>query len=276
MDLAPFVETFWETIGTVHYGYEKIVPSGNAEIMINLGVPQLVLDDPTSNLSSSFHDSWLCGVQTRPLFTAPAIGNKLFSTHFVGARLLPISIKSIFGVDALDTVDHVVELENLIGLRAHELHNRVAQCSNTAGRFSQLAQFLRNALQKERRSGHVITNFAVRRTIEAKGNIRIQEICTAAGISRKHLSHLYKTTVGVTPKMFARLTRFRSVMDQLNCCNNSWVKVATDNGYFDQSHLISDFKQFAGESPAGFLENRAPDGESVNYLDRPEKKSSDG
>ena len=43
LDLAPFVDSFWETRGTVGYGYEKLLPTGTAEFMINLGPPQSVL-----------------------------------------------------------------------------------------------------------------------------------------------------------------------------------------------------------------------------------------
>ena len=99
------------------------------------------------------------------------------------------------------------------------------------------------------------------------GNLRVDEICDELGVSRKHLNYLYKQAVGLSPKTFARLIRFRSVIDRLEDLGETWASIAVDQGYFDQAHLIRDFNRFAGETPDTFLSNRAPDGESVNYAE---------
>ncbi len=55
----------------------------------------------------------------------------------------------------------------------------------------------------------------------------------------------------MNPKMYARILKFskayrlREAFPQL-----TWIKIAHESGYFDQMHMIRDFKIFAGVNPS--------------------------
>ena len=102
-------------------------------------------------------------------------------------------------------------------------------------------------------------------------NLRVERLCTELGISRKHLNKLYRSAVGLSPKTYARLARFRSVVERMQDPVDSWAHIAAEEGYFDQAHLVRDFNQFAGEAPESFIRNRGPDGESVNFSGTPQQ-----
>ena len=268
--LASVVETFWETVGLVSYGYEKIVPSGTADLMINLGVPQQLLNRVDPNQHQTFRHGWLSGMQTRPIYTAPAPGSQEFLAHFVGARLYPSAIRKLFGIDATDLVDRVVELGDLLGPDASDLYDEMHCSALPEQRFLSLAATLGRLKENAARNVSPTASYAIALTSKYQGNIQINELCKRLNVSRKHLNTLYQSAVGVSPKMFARIERFRGVMDHLDYADSTWAKIATDRGFFDQSHMISDFKRFAGETPESFLANRAPDGEAVNYKNSPD------
>jgi AraC-like DNA-binding protein len=51
-----------------------------------------------------------------------------------------------------------------------------------------------------------------------------------------------------------RLLRFRRAFRLLDqAAPGTWARVAAHAGYFDQAHLIRDFRQFAGTSPSEFF-----------------------
>jgi len=270
LDLAPFVESFWETRGTVGYGYEKLLPTGTVEFMINLGPSQAVLQCPTDKNPKTFRDAWIAGIQDVPMFTAPAHGNDTFVTHFVSASLRPEAVCELFGVDAIDTSGIVIDAEDMLGREIRSLRDRIGEATDTRLRFDALAKFLRTQRRLRARPVPFAAVWAMGRTLATHGNLRVDDLCSELGVSRKHLNTVYKSAAGLSPKMYARLARFRSVVDCLHGAEKPWVGIAADRGYFDQAHLIRDFKQFAGEAPNSFLENRGPDGESVNFAEVPD------
>jgi len=88
----------------------------------------------------------------------------------------------------------------------------------------------------------------------------------------------FRTFVGMPPKMVARVLRFNRAVRALNASSRdqrgepagkpyieagpvrqssraaiAWAEIAADCGYADQAHLIREFRQFAGSTPARFL-----------------------
>jgi len=83
----------------------------------------------------------------------------------------------------------------------------------------------------------------------AAGGGRIDDIAKEIGISRQHLARQFLHHVGVSPKTFARVMRFRRLLaDQ----RDDWAHRAARHGYYDQSHLIADFRELAGTTPNAF------------------------
>jgi len=269
-DLAAFVAELWEISGVAGYGYEKLIPRGMADFMINLGPPQNVLQSPSDCAPPTYKDAWLSGIHDVPLFAAPAHGSGAFNTHFVGARLKPEGVSGLFGIDARDVANRVVEAEDFAGAPVRSVRAQIGEATDVDTRFSILAAFLREQRKSIGRSPAPSVIWAIERTLYMGGTLRIDHLCAELSVSRKHLNTLYKNAVGLSPKTFARLSRFRAVMDRLEApANETWVGIAIDRGYFDHAHLVRDFNQFTGEAPDAFLKNRGPDGESVSYAEAP-------
>jgi AraC-like DNA-binding protein len=78
----------------------------------------------------------------------------------------------------------------------------------------------------------------------------VQHLAEAAGISRQHLTCLFGEAVGVGPKLYCRLARFRATLRYGRHLDNvSWAQVATGMGYTDQSHMIAEFRHFSSLTP---------------------------
>ena len=184
--------------------------------------------------------------------------------------------RASFGIDANAIANRVVEAEDFVGAPMRSVRARLGEAANAAQRFDIFGEFLRSEADRRGRPTSVTALWAISRTLQSGGDIRVSQLCDELEVSRKHLNALYKRAVGLTPKTFARLSRFRMVMDRLEDPSaESWVGIAIDRGFFDHAHLVRDFHQFAGEAPEAFLKNRGPDGESVTYAERPVNASPD-
>jgi len=88
------------------------------------------------------------------------------------------------------------------------------------------------------------------------GRSSIDSVASEAGVSRQHLARAFAYHVGLTPKMFARVIRFRRTLALARKYPLGWADLASQLGYFDQSHLIAEFREFAGDTPVPFFLSR--------------------
>lgn len=96
------------------------------------------------------------------------------------------------------------------------------------------------------------------------GRLTVEELAQASGIGRKRLSGLFRRQIGLTPKALARVLRFKSAINLLTGVERvPWVELAAHCGYYDQAHLIRDFRAFSGYAPGEFLRHARPDGDSI-------------
>jgi len=72
--------------------------------------------------------------------------------------------------------------------------------------------------------------------------------------------------VGLTPKTVARIVRFGRVAERLRLASGvRWSELALDTGYYDQSHLLRDFTDFAGTTPTTYRAQVLPDGGVIDW-----------
>jgi AraC-like DNA-binding protein len=92
------------------------------------------------------------------------------------------------------------------------------------------------------------------------GAVRIEDLAGMLGVSRQHLALQFRERVGLNAKTFAMVCRFRRASAALRVDSGviDWAGLAGDCGYYDQSHLIHEFQQFAGETPQVFVQGRMP------------------
>jgi len=108
-------------------------------------------------------------------------------------------------------------------------------------------------------SGSALVQAALARIDGSGGDVRVASLADGLGVTRQHLAAQFRSHVGLTPKMVARICRFRRAIDALKSPSSralDWAQLALACGYFDQSHLIHDFQEFAGAAPERFLSAR--------------------
>lgn len=89
----------------------------------------------------------------------------------------------------------------------------------------------------------------------AGGGIRIEDLARTLGVSRQHLALQFRERVGLPPKTFAMVSRFRrasAALRRQTAAPVDWARLALDCGYYDQSHLIHEFRLFADQTPEAF------------------------
>ncbi len=85
----------------------------------------------------------------------------------------------------------------------------------------------------------------------------VRELASRLGLSHKQIIARFDCRVGLTPKQTSRIFRFRnSLAAACNISSPDWSSLAADCCYYDQAHMIHEFQQFAGMTPAEYQRNR--------------------
>ena len=114
---------------------------------------------------------------------------------------------------------------------------------------------------------HPVVEHALLRLRRSRGSASVAALANECRLSQRRFIEIFRDQVGLTPKSYGRLRRFRhSLFAIANSQRVDWADLAVACGYSDQSHLIHEFRAFAGLTPSAYLRNRTA---HINHLHDP-------
>jgi AraC-like DNA-binding protein len=173
--------------------------------------------------------------------------------HCLQINFTPWGARAVFGLPMHELTGMLIDPVAILGSRFHRLRERLGEENNWPKRFDLAEAFVLACVRGdgERPSAAL---WAYRRLFESGGNERVGALAQATGWSRKHLNRMFREEFGLGPKAIARIMRFnRALMMAHEPQRPSWAGIAHDCGYADQSHLVRDFAELAGETPGAAL-----------------------
>lgn len=88
------------------------------------------------------------------------------------------------------------------------------------------------------------------RLVAAGGRVRVAQLSAELALPRRRLVQLFQDDFGLSPKRVAQLIRLdRALSLSTDPANSAWTSIAFDCGYYDQSHMINDFRDRLGITP---------------------------
>lgn len=165
----------------------------------------------------------------------------------VGVRFHPSMARQFLGVAAHELTDSLVDLGSLWGARGEQLRSRLSSAATGEESVARLAEELRPVEETEAQK-------MVLWVAEQGGRIRLDDLARFAGLSQRHLRRVFLEQTGVSPKLFCRVVRFRSLVNRLAQEEDAnWADLALDYGYYDQSHLVNEFRELSGLTPTSYV-----------------------
>jgi AraC-like DNA-binding protein len=248
--LRAFVHDLWLYDGyTPRHARERILPSGTLELVINLRENELrIYDAARPETCRRFSGAVVSGA-----YGGPFVSDGAEEVSIMGAHFRPGGAFPFLGVPAGELADAHVDLEALWGRSAAELRERLCGAAVPAERLRLLEAALAAPLVRP-----LEHHDAVPAALEAfagsgaRGTVR--DVARRVGLSERRFVEVFTAETGMTPKLFSRVQRFqraRALADDRSAPD--WARIAADCGYYDQSHLIRDFLEFSGCSPADFV-----------------------
>lgn len=278
--LRPFIRTLWASEGdrgsaTGTERRENVLPTGGAHIVFRLSGPTLRLfagaDDA---IGHTIGTAVVGGVRSG--YYARDVSEPVAS---VGAELLPGAASLLLGVPADEFAERHTPLEAIWGRDAARAQERLALAASADERLALLESILAARVPRVRGMHPAIAEALTR----FDPRVDVGSMVACSGMSHRRFSVLFRETVGLSPKRYARVVRFRSALARLGERTvprdrtgqvpvASCADLALAAGYSDQSHFQREFRAFAGVTPGRYQDlcpirpHHVPIREQVNFV----------
>jgi AraC-like DNA-binding protein len=241
---------------------DRFLPDGNTELIINLDEkPQYIYDNETLAVIQTCRHAWVSGVRTRPITIPSGRGSKMLIVAFRKGKSHPF-----YPLPVNELRDIVLEADLVFGKSVLDLREQLLACPSIGKMFCLLEQFLlrlsRNTLSPDSASRCI--EYALSSIILQPGIVRLPQLSDQIGYSQKHLIGLFKKQVGIPPMQYVKIMRFQKIILELEKkISADWSSIALQNGFYDQSHFIHEFRNFSGFTPGEYLQRK---GDTLNYV----------
>lgn len=235
--LRPFVECFWISLPGVNQAPKRITPDGCFDLIY-----------PLPTLTGSRIAPLLVGTMTRC-----ALSTTVPATDLLGIRFRPGGVYPFLNIPLHLFTDAELDVNEVMPDLGSQLQHCLLEINDWPGRLWALERFFYQRLQRIDYSSPLIMPI-VQHLIHHNGQVSIEQVSAQATVSRRQLERLFQRHVGVSPKLLARILRFRHLKTMLRTGHNdSLMGMAFDNGYTDHAHLTKEFKEFTGLTPTAYL-----------------------
>ena len=246
--LRPYVTLYCGYQEFVAAGRRMEVPHPDVVLVIGLGPTLRVVDPRRPSDSTIERLAFAAGVHDAHVFTESTV-----PTRGLQINLTPIGAHLLFRVPMDSLANRVVALEDIFGAEARRLLERLQEAPSWTGCFDILDDAIGGRIATARTPNPLVVR-ATRVLRATRGAASIARLARDLECSQRHLIATFREQIGVTPKMYARIVRFDHAVKQLRRPDGlRWAEIADASGYYDQAHLIHDFREFAGLTPGEFL-----------------------
>lgn len=246
--LAPYVKCIWtlEASGVPGMAHrEKVLPDGCMELIFHYGDLFRKYGESKNELQprSFVHGQIKTHIEIGPT------GN----TGMIAVRFYPHGLAAFVTIPMNELTENVTEVGALFGGVAIELEGRLCNAKNEQERVALINTFLTKRLKPASVRTNAVAN-TVSLIVARGGNMEIKDLAKAACMSERQLERAFMCTVGLSAKMFARISRFQgSIKAAQSGKVTTLTQLAHASGYYDQAHFTKDFKTFAGVSPVQYF-----------------------
>lgn len=230
-DLAPWIEHYWM-------------------VSWDLSRPFLQETLPHPNIYFIFENAKcvVAGISTEKFSRVLKGKSGVFGVKFRAGSFRPFLKAAVSSL-----LDQVVPGRRIFGEDTRALQNALQPLAWEAERMVEVANAFFRAHLPRPDPKTELANQIVGLILRDREIKTVDDLVERTGMSKRKLQRLFKEYVGINSKWVIRRYRLHELIEVLSCGEDpDWAQIAIELGYFDQAHLINDFKSIVGYPPAQY------------------------
>lgn len=246
--LRRYVQCYWTLDAPSEAGApaEPVMPDGRIELIFNLAAPfrrfhadGYVETQPLSIVAGQMRSCAMIG---------PSGAIDLFGVRFTHAGAAPF-----FSFPLSELTGRIIDLKMAMGAGARRTEERLNEARSLRRRVEIVESALLRRLSQNRGIDILVEN-ASSMIVENMGLAAIDRVTETLGVNERTLERRFQQKFGLSPKRFSRIIRFQNFLNAARTEHSrSILDTALSFGYYDQAHLIREFREFSGKTPLAFF-----------------------
>lgn len=242
-DLRPYVTLFYHFRADIPR-FDDLERADHAQWRFRLsdGAAHYAFADGTAQVATACH---IIG-PTSGAFRTVADG----PVEVVGMGLQPAGWAALVGVDASTLLDRMIDGAGVAGGAPAALAAAATlrAATDIGAKLAAVESLVRRTLAATPHSAALAFARAIDGWLAAHHSPEVDDLVTTAALSRRQVERRTKALYGVPPKTLAR--KYRALRAAVALAEGMKLDAALEEGgFYDQSHLIRELKQFTGLTP---------------------------
>ncbi len=180
----------------------------------------------------------------------------MFRVHFH-----PGALYRLVGIPLIEFTHQYSDAAAIINREVEDVNERLANCSNYIQMVQVVETYLIRKVKNVKKSPYLIDDIAAC-MLANPSKFSLDYFAYQACLSPRQFNRKFTERIGIGPKLYSRIIRFyRAYKYKEENPSADWLTVAVQFDYADYQHLVKDFKEFAGATPAiwAYEDNQSPE-----------------
>jgi AraC-like DNA-binding protein len=246
--LASYVSCYWLSEPVTENLQPDSSPSLNA--LLEESVDRVLPDGCSDiifehDLKRNKYRTLFCGFIDEPFIITY---DRHYPLRKFGVRFFPGGIYSIIGIPQHDFVNSHVDINLFWESMTKEIEVRIFEEPSFRKKAKIMDEYLLSCIRTKAIANDNLINKLLYHIFVTEGKTSVRELAEKETISTRQMNRIFYRWIGTSPKRFCEVVRFQSIVNVIQNSPSIGRNLAFNHGYFDQAHLIRDFKRFYGDS----------------------------
>ncbi len=252
--ISNYIKYYWylyDPLGNAGHQKDLLIPDGSLEWVLNDNT-QYNRFELSSDLTI-VNESVIVGRRNKSI-----LANRPGTTRLVGIKFKPGALYIMSQIPESEFKNVAICTDLVLPKETKELETRVFNSSSLQEMKMVLDDFFFERFKAVHSTDFQLITAIIHYINKANDYPNLESIWTRFNLSKKKLERLFAKYVGLSPKSYIRVIRFKQVYKHFNKANTSFYDHSFfQYGYYDQMHFIKDFKYFTGQSPTQYYSNQS-------------------
>jgi len=216
------------------------------QVKAERATPYPVMPDGSQSIFISPQSSMISGAQLKACDI-----HILEPGEYFGIRFYPGALRYFFDLNISEITAQFVDEKFFPNRSFGELHKNLYRRKYFRERAVICEEWL---LKNYKPQPNFRFDLALGLIYQSLGNMRVSQLASSVGWSTRHLNRVFQLHTGLSTKEFSQVIRIQNVCRQLYISPDDSLKTALELGFFDQPHLIKDFRKYLLSNPGNFFD----------------------